>query len=317
MLEELQFVQGAVATKDYEPALTHFHIKGGKILGYNGAVALCTPIDLNLECTPKATQFIKAIRICKDTVAMHMTESGRLAIRSGNFAAHVDCIDGESYPSVLPEGEAVDLSVEILEPLRSLTNFIAEDASRPWARGILLHGQSAYATNNIIAVERWIGQTVPATVNVPEEAVDELLRIGEEPKKLYTGANSITFEFAPDRWLRAQLLSTEWPNIIKILDKESNPTPIPPGFFEALHDLVAFTDDSSRVFFLDGMLSTVPEGGIGASVKVEGVPAGGCYNIKQMLHLEDVATQIDFSQYPNPCLFYGNNIRGAIVGMRF
>jgi hypothetical protein len=39
------------------------------------------------------------------------------------------------------------------------------------------------------------------------------------------------------------------------------------------------------------------------------------FNLKQLQKLETVATTIDFSLYPRPCIFYGDLIRGAIMGM--
>ncbi len=44
MLSALKFVKGAVSTKDYVPALTHFQIKGGRVTGYNGKLSLSSPI---------------------------------------------------------------------------------------------------------------------------------------------------------------------------------------------------------------------------------------------------------------------------------
>lgn len=317
MLEDLRFVQGAVARKDYEPALTHFCIKDGKILGYNGAIALCTPTDLPLTCMPRAVPFVKAVQTCRDTVELHITPTGRLCVRSGGFTAYVDCLEDVDYPVVAPEGPVVELpDRNLLTSLSELAPFIGKDASRPWARGILLRGQSAFATNNIIAIEKWIGYTFPVDVNIPEEAVDELVRIGEEPTQIQIGTNSCTFHFPNGRWLRTQLLSTEWPDVSRILDRPSTTIPVPEGFFRALEDLSPFVDDLDHVYFLDEEVSTVPLDSVGANIKVPGVKAGGCYNIKQLRRLEGVLKEIDFSMFPDPCLFYGDKIRGAIVGMR-
>jgi DNA polymerase III sliding clamp (beta) subunit (PCNA family) len=318
MLADLKFVQGAVAKKDYDPTLTHFCIRDGKILGYNGALALCTPTDLPLTCAPKAVQFVKAVQTCRDTVEMHLTPNGRLCVRSGSFTAHVECLADVEYPNVAPEGQIVELPKgDLLGALNALSPFVGQDASRSWARGILLRGQSAYATNNIIAIEKWLGYHFPVDVNIPEEAVDELLRIGKEPTQIQLGQNSVTFHFGNNQWLRSQLLTVEWPDVSRILEKESKCKPVPEGFFQALQDLMPFVDDMTRVFFHDGEVSTVPLEGIGASVKVAGVPDGGCYNIKQLLHLDGTVREIDFSMFPDPCIFYGDKIRGAIVGMRF
>lgn len=315
MLDALKFVQGAVAKKDFVQALTHFHISGGFIKGYNGSLALCSPIDLDLEVTPKADQFIKAIATCKDTVQLNMTPAGRLSIKSGSFRAFVDCID-EAYPDVQPEGEVLELDGALLEALKKLNPFIAEDASRQWARGILFRGRSAFATNNVTLVEYWLGYNFPVEVNIPKPAVQELIRIGEEPTKVQVCENSVTFHYASGRWLRTQTYSTQWPDMAKILDRDSTQQPFPEGFFEALADLLPFADDLQRVYFLNTRMATTPVEGLGASVDLVGLPEQGIYNIRQLQLLEAVAETIDLSQYPAPCLFYGDRVRGAIVGMR-
>jgi hypothetical protein len=316
MLKEIKFVQGAVSRKDFVPALNHFHIKGGKILGYNGAIALSTPIDLNIDCSPKATPFVKAIQTCTDTVELHMTPNGRLAVRSGKFTAYVDCIE-EGHPNIEPEGTDVKLDGSLLPALKILGPFVAEDASRPWSRGVLFRGNSAFATNNIIAVEHWLGYQFPVDINIPVEAIDEILRIDEEPIGLKIAENSATFIFEGDRWLRCQFLSTSWPAIDKILEKESNCIPIPEGLYKALEDLKPFVDDLRRVHFFEGRIATSPTDGVGASVDIQGLPAVGCFNIAHLMLLEGIANRADFSMHPNPCIFYGDKTRGAIVGMTY
>jgi len=316
MLDALKFVQGAVAKKDFIPALTHFHISGGFIKSYNGSLALCSPIDLDLEVTPKADQFINAIATCKDTVQLNMTPAGRLSIKSGSFRAFVDCID-EAYPDIQPEGEVLELDGALLKALEKLNPFIAEDASRQWARGILFRGSSAFATNNVTLVEYWLGYNFPVEVNVPKSAVQELIRIGEEPTKIQVCENSITFHYASGRWLRTQTYSTKWPDVAKILDQDSTQRPFPEGFFEALEDLLPFADDLQRVYFHSSGLGTTPEGQEkGAHVEVPGLRGAGIYNARYLLDLRDLAHTIDFESYPRPSLFFGDRVRGAIIGMR-
>lgn len=317
MIDTLKFVQGAVARKDYVPSLVHFRIHNGFVLGYNGSLALCSPINVNLSCSPKATSFVKAVQMCDETVQLHMTPNGRLAVKSGSFSAFVDCLPNDKdFPNVAPEGQEIPLQGNLLETLEVLAPFIAEDASRPWARGVLFRGQSAYATNNVVVVERWLGTTLPVEINVPEEAVKELLRIGDPPTRLQVSENSATFHFEGDRWLRCQLYSTQWPDVTPVLDRPAQPTPVPPGFFEALEKLGPFVDEMGRCFFRDGKVATGQADDTGAFVQVDGLSVPGCYNLKQLQLLKGVTEQIDFGMYPAPCLFYGDALRGAIVGMR-
>lgn len=315
MLDALRFVQGAVAKKDFVPALTHFRIEGGTIRGFNGMLGLCCPIDLDLDVSPKATQFVKAVQTCKDTIQLHMTPAGRLSVKSGKFKALVDCIQ-EAFPEVAPEGADVPLDGGLLKVLKLLAPFIADDASRPWARGILFRGQSAFATNNINLIEYWLGYTFPVEINIPKTAVTELIRIGEEPNRLQITENSVTFHFPGKRWLRSQTYSTQWPDVSRILDQPASPSVIPAGLWDAATDLAPFTDELGRLFLAPGAITTGHGEGAGAVVELPEILANGCFNFQQLLLLKGVAHTIDLTNYPKPCIFYGDRIRGAIVGLR-
>ena len=315
MLDELDFTRGAVATKDYSPALTHFHIRNGTIIGYNGAIAINAPLNLDLNCSPKAIPFVKAIQACKGgTIQLHITPNGKLAIRSGDFLVFVECIE-EGYPDVKPEGEQIKFEGSILDAMRALEPFISIDASRPWSRGVLFRRSSAYATNNITLVEYQLTKEFSKELNVPAEAIQELLRIGREPETIQIAEGSVTFHFASGRWLKAQSLSTTWPDVSKILNRPFNPQKLPERFFTVLRDLLPFINEAEQVRFRDNKLATAQVDDIGASMLFDGIPNGPIFNIKQLLLLENIITGIDFSLYPEPCLFSGKNIRGAIVGM--
>lgn len=316
-LEALRFAQGGVARKDFVPALQFFHIQDGRILGFNGNIALSSPIDINISCRPKALQFIKAIKTCRDPVVqLYKTQQNRLAIKSGGFTAYVDCIEDADFPDVHPEGEFIKLRGDLLEHLYTLSPFIAEDASRPWARGVLFRGKSAFATNNIILIEKWLDTPFPVEINIPEETVYELMRIKEEPIKLQLTERSVTFHYANDRWLRSNLYDTKWPDVSPIFDRPSNPKPFPDDFFLALEDLTAFVDEQQRVYFHGDKLATKPGTETGAFSQVSVDLGAGIYNINHLKLLGRICEKIDLSMYPAPCLFFGNDLRGAIVGMQ-
>lgn len=317
MLKELRFVQGAVAKKDFLPHMTHFVIEGGEVRSYNGMIALSSPLPFDIDCKPKAEPLVKAIANCNDTVTLSMTPAGKLRIQSGKFRAFIDCIDEETA-HVTPEGEQVELDGEaMLNALRIIQPFIGDDASRPWTNGVLFREQSAFATNNVILVEYWVGAHFPVTVNVPRQAIREMLRINEPPTHAQVTSNSITFHYSDGRWVRSQLFENEWPDLKKVLDRESNATPIDPRIFEALATIKPFVDKMGRVFIDDGTLSTVQDSTAeGASYDIPGLPFAGIYNIGMLNLLKDVVTHADFSAYPSPCLFYGERLRGAIIGMR-
>jgi hypothetical protein len=307
MLDALKFVRGAVAKKDFQPVLTHFRIARGRVLGYNGMIALSSPIDLDIDAVPRADQFVRAVERCEEgTTVVHMTESGRLALRSGKFRAYIDCHDEPGLlDSVQPEGQSIVFPGSVLGAFKALYPFVSDDASRPVYNGVLLRDFSAFATNNIVLVQHWLGVDVPE-VNIPAMALKEIIRIGEEPVFAQIGANNITFYFEGDRWLRTQLLSTDWtPMIAKILDLPCNPKPFPAELFDAVETLTPFVEGDGRVYFRSDRVTTCAGGEGGASVELHGLPASGAFHYKHLLSLRGVAESIDFDPYPNPCGFRG------------
>lgn len=313
----LKFARGAVSKKEFVPALTHFQIAHGRVTGYNGSLSLSAPIDLDIDCCPKAAPFANAVEACEETAQLHLTPAGKLSIRSGKFRALLDCLPLEAFPVVMPEGQPVAIDGELLPALRRLYDFTAEDASRPWAAGILLDGGSAYASNNIVLIEYWLGYHFPFRVNVPRATIQEMLRIGEEPVGLQLTGNSATFHYEGDRWLRTQLNSIEWPDVAGLLDRAtgSEDAPlVPEDLFTALETLTPFVGDTGQLYFSSGLLCTSLDGE-GASVEIGDVPDCS-YNVKMLKLLQPVAERIDFAAYPSPVPFYGERLRGFIAGMR-
>jgi len=316
MLDELKFVKGAIGKKDLIPYLTHFKIEDGTIRSFNGVLALSSPINFDINCVPKAEPFIKAIQNCKETAALHMTPAKRLGVSSGAFKAFIDCVDDET-PHVAPEGETFEIDGEaLLKALKTINPFIGDDASRPWSNGILINGQSAFATNNVMVIEYWIGSLFPIVCNLPKATIREMLRINEPPISAQATAESLTFHYEGDRWLRTALLKTDWPDLGKILDVECTPEPIDDRLYEALETIKPFLDKWGRVFIGDGLIQTTIADGEGAWYEVPDYQYEGVYQLQMLALLENVAHSIDFTSYPKPCIFYGENIRGAIIGMR-
>lgn len=319
MIETLKFVQGATTRKGLVQALSHFRIKGGWITGFNGTMALSAPISVGMDICPHADQFVSAIDACDETVALSMARNEKLLVRAGKFQTHIDCLPLGDVPVIASEGRVYNVTDNIIPALAYLEPFIAEDASRPWACGILFDGESAYATNNIVLQEYWLGYSLPFRVNIPRQAVLELLRIGKSPSRIRVSETSISFEFPDGRWLRTQLLEKNWPDIAGIFKLHENveTKPFPKGFFEACKKIEPFTDALGKVYLLGEGIATMPDPSLsGTVIDAPGLPSTGCYNVRQLLKLEPIANRIAFDAYPGPVMFYGEASRGIIVGMR-
>jgi hypothetical protein len=318
MLAELKFCMGAVSKKDLIPGMKHFCIEKGTVRAYNGALGLCAPIDFDIDCKPHAQQLIKAISNCSEehVVTMSMTDAGRLRVVNGNYKVFVDCIQEET-PHVLPAGNWVPIDgKELRAAFATLQPFIGADASRPDVNGVLLHAQSAYATNNVIVAQYWLGTPIPLTLNVPSEAVREVLRVKDDATHIQVTESSITFHFPDGRWIRSGLWQhTYLDQIVNLLERvQGNPVPFPENFFEGLESVKPFLNKMGEVYFQNSEITTDLADGHGARYALQGFPHTGCFVLEILQKLDGVAKFIDFSNYPNPCVWHGDKVRGLIVG---
>jgi DNA polymerase III sliding clamp (beta) subunit (PCNA family) len=316
LLNTLKFVQGGVSKKTFIPELTHFCIEDSTIRSFNGSLALNSPIALDINCKPKAAPFVQAIRKCTETVTMTMTPTGKLSVKSGAFKALIDCIDGET-PHVTPSGERFDFDgLSLLSTLKTLAPFVCDTASKPWSGGVLFSGQSAFATNNVMIVEVWMGSSFPVNCNIPLKTVKEILRIGEPPTHGIMDDMSVTFFYEDGRWVRSNLLSVQWPDVATMMNIQCNPVAIRKDLFLGLHALKDLTDEYGRVFIRNNLITTAMYDGEGASYQLPDLDYEGGYRLDSLLSLENLASTADFSFYPKPIPFFGDKIRGILIGLR-
>ncbi len=316
MLRELKFVMGAVAKKDFIAAMTHFTIENGHVRAFNGVLALSSPIALNINCHPKAQPLVAAIARCDDVVNLTLLSSGKLKVSSGDFSVNVECSDDGAVP-FLPEGQSIDIDGEkLLACFKALNKFIGNDASRPWTNGVLIRGGSAFATNNVMLIQYWLGVTIPHDINIPECAVAEILRVNEAPVRCQLTENSITFHFSDGRWIRSQLYPADWPDVEKIINVPGNCVDIPNELYNGLELLKSFCGKDNYIYLREGRICTHLEQETGAEFAIDGLPSDGCYRYEMLVRLKGVAKLADFSRYPSPCPFQGDMLRGVFIGVR-
>ncbi len=316
MLEALTFVQRGVAKREILPNSTHVRIQNGRVTAFNGTLALSAPLPVTFNAAPAARPFIKALNACDCRVSI-VQDGSRLVIRSGTFKAVVQCVDVKDVPTVLPEGQRVPAS-GLLEAFSVLKPFVCADENRPELCGILLSGQSAFATNNPVLVEHWLGTPFPFVVNVPVEAVDEVLRADVEPESVQVSGGSITFHYADERWIRAQVNTQEWPDVFRVLSaawEGRTLADVTDPLRSACYKLAEFCAQEAGITYFRGTDVATSRENPAALVDVP-APTVGAFRTKYLSDVLKVATGIDFGAYPQPVPFVGRNLRGVLCGVR-
>lgn len=321
MLDALRFVKGAISKDPLVPELTHFRIANNRVTGFNGIMALSAPIDTDIQASPHASTFYRAISSCEGpTTIEHKQESNQLLIRSGRMRVHVPCIENVGY-NAMPQGESYPSPPGLVEMLNTVAPFIGEDASRPWSLGAMFLGPYLYATNNICIVQLWTGLGMPA-INLPYFAIKELLRARVDPVRMQSDESSLTFHFEDGRWLRTQLFDILWPmeliNKIFTAIEIQTPVSLPQDFAATVDLLYGFMEGKSDpVYFNAGGISSTETGATGAFFEVDPpLPEGPCFSIHHLRLIAHNAHAMDFTAYPDPCVFYGKSMRGVALGRK-
>lgn len=221
MLATLKRVRGAVSDRPTVLALTHFFFSDGRIQGNNARFAIDAPLEFAATglCVP-AGAFITAIDACGDNEPTLTFSEGSLALRAGRLRIKLPTLDSAQYPRMVPDAIAFAPEYPLLPVLRALAPFIAEDANQVWPMGVWLSDNGhAYATNNVLLL-RYPCDFMSNTghsINLPGAAVEELVRIGEEPMSFGVSENSVTFHYDDGSWLRSTLVDKAWP--VETLDR--------------------------------------------------------------------------------------------------
>ena len=317
MLDALKFVKGSVGKENkLTPALNHFRIERGRIVGLNDTFALSSPIATDIEATPKGVDFAKAVERCKNQTVSLFMEDERLVIKSGRLTVRVDCTT-EPFPMLQPEGHTFPMAPNFVESCKRLLPFLTKDNTRAWARGALLNNMSMTATDNVSLIQAYLGPEYvpPLAAVIPEPTLKELIRIGEAPTHASVSVRSITFYYPGDRWLCSLVLPNDWPDINRFFADQQELQPITEDFWNAIDSIYSFTDDRETILFDDDCMRTHVDKKAGATIEGDFPAKRGAICGKSLLRLKPIASHLAFDAYPRPMLFVGEGIRGVITGM--
>lgn len=305
--------------------LTHFLIKDGRITGYNGRVAISTrtATDRTFVVSPKASPLIKAVAQADGPISLSV-DNGRLYFASGGFRVFIDTVPVEDFTLPTLGAHKVELPPGFRKCLEELKPFVGVDSSRNWACGIYFDGECAYASNNVIAVQYWLGCDFGEPFNLPDVAINELLRIQDSPTSLAVTEGGVTFYYADGTWLHTTRYASGWPDIHALMngihETADQWVTLPNGFFDAVKRLKYFVEEVGSVYLTPEGLSTSDQPDkAGASVALSGLPEGrSIFHFDQLLKLEGSVSSLALSCYPLPVPFVNEaqNMRGAIVGLR-
>jgi DNA polymerase III sliding clamp (beta) subunit (PCNA family) len=324
MLETLKFVRGAVAVKDLVPILTHFHIYNGKIQGFNGRIAIEAPAPKDslldrTDITVPATKFLAALDACKGQAQLAV-EKDQLIISASSITVRLALATHTDFPQVqrVTAGTTISYKPDLIPLLKILKPFISTHAFHVWSCGILFKPDGLYATNSIALVKipfEWNGPII----NLPAMAVEEIVRIEEEPESVVVDKDTanVTFNYSGGKWLSAGLFDAAWPDTVDeyLRAKPKRNGVDPKQLLAAVEQIAPFCPDIDKVIQLGADGVSTLDGVTQARVSGAAYPQAK-FRADSLVEVLRIAETIDLAAYPKPCPFRGSDkIEGVIVGM--
>ena len=321
--EALRLVRGAVSTKDLVTVLTHLAIKDASVTSFDGAMSIMAPCDDigHLSCTVPADRFIAAIDACESATPTITLVDGALHVTATRVAIKMPTGDIAAFPFADSLSVKMRVMPHLLDVLRELRPFVGNDASRPWASGILFRENVAAATNNTIVALKTLPSKVPQEFILPLFAVDELLRIGQEPKVYALDGNNVAFYLERGAVLKSRLIDGAWPRssvaLVQELSEGAAFGPVPDGLAKGIETLLPFVADLKTpiIEFADTLVRTL-------DADVQGTLSGFSNLGKCRFRAEPLITTLhsavyaDFSRFPRvPWRNSDASLCGVLVGM--
>ncbi len=305
----LEFVGGAIPTNESVlPIFTHFLLYNERVQASNGRIVLDSPLPgVKLDACVPADRFYKAMQPGAK-IDMHVTEGGRLSIKRGRFRALLPLMPSGDFPAVAIQKKQArfKLTPGFTRLLENIRPFIGDDATRPWVSNTLFHSGRLITTSNV-CITAFDAKGI-ADFTIPLFAVEELLRIADEPFEYALDGGAIYFFWKGDRWLKSQTIEGEWPikTVHEYLATPTKPKKLPEGLADAVEELLPFCADPKHpvVFFNKDGISTAPGD---TQAEVEGFTLEPiCFDARNLLPILKHATKAELRSGERPVgFFYG------------
>lgn len=315
LIEALKFVALA-QQKEGTPVQTHCIVSNGRAMAFNGIFATGHLIEDDLSACPHTTRLLDALGKCGANLSITQLDSGRLSVKSGAFKAFIPCVQFNELPMIEPDAPCAAIDDRLKAGFDLVAPILSETAQKAMFAGALLQAGSIVGTNGHVLVEFWHGIDLPPGLLIPKAALQAITKTSKKLARFGFSPNSATFFFEDDSFIKTQLYSEPYPDYGRIFPASVNPWPLPEGFFEGIRKIQSLSDDKIAYFDAAGFTVKDAQKNQAGSYEIEGLKQGLAFNMEYLSIIEPIFKQVDFEAEPGKAVFFGENARGALMGIR-
>lgn len=314
LIAALKFV--SVAQRKAGPTNVQFsNISNNWAAAFDGVLTAACPIEEDLQACPNTLQFIDALSKADDELSITQLNLNTLSVTAGAFKGLVPCVAVDEVPIPPPDPQCAIVDDRLKAAFAAVAGLVTEGAQNATFAAVLLQAGSAVATNGAALLEYWHGIDLPPGMMVPKAAAVAIAKAGPALTGFGFSQSSATFYFENGAFIKTQLFGERYPNYETVFNVGSvNPWPVPFEFFKAVRAVESFSQNGN-VFFEDGAILSNIAHEQASTYKVEGLPERMGFNAKLLLSVEHAFKQAHFDAASNKAIFFGENMRGAIMGL--
>lgn len=257
LVQALQQVKGAVAQKGFVPILTHVHIAGGAVLGYDSEIGIKAKLTTSIEpgFNVKADRFLALLeRLEEEDIELTVTKE-RITIACGRHTSHLQQIQ-EEFPkptvTVKPE-DWKEVPAGFKEAVERCLLGVSGDENNRALSSLYVAGDKVYGGDGKQIVRCTVPGLDVAPFMLPKKAVSELIRLGN-PKRVAVRDNLAVFDYVNLTFLARLRDGAEYPQaqFDSLFTKigERTVTPLPDGLPTALVRLSLLTAEPLKAVWL-------------------------------------------------------------------
>lgn len=295
---------------------SHCVMKDGWCAGTDGVMTIACRIEDKIEACPQTRRLAAALKQCGSTLSLALPDPGRLTVVSGPLRATVPCLPDASHAILWADPNIATLNEFFIEGLKAIGHIASESGDKVHLHSILIKDQTMLATNNVVLVEYWHGNSLPPFFVLPKPAVSVLLKINKKLTGFGFSGSSATFHFEDESWLKTLLYEDKWPNVERVLESEEFDyqefKKVPENLFKAIKSIAELTV-GDEVTFASKKLITGKGTDKETSFEVDDLEEGPTFKIANLIEISGLAEKFGFIPLPTGLSFFGNRVRGAIA----
>lgn len=315
LIEALKFIALA-QQKEGTPVQTHCVVSSGRAMAFNGIFATGHLVEDDLSACPHTIRLLDALGKCGETLSITQLDSGRLSIKSGAFKAFIQCIPFGEVPMIEPDSPCATIDDRLKAGFDLIAPLLNETAPRPIFASALLQSGSIVGTNGHVLIEHWHGIDLPPGLLIPKASLQAVTKTAKKLARFGFSQNSATFFFEDDSFIKTQLYSEAYPDYAALFPQQVNPWPLPQGFFDGIRKIQSLSDDKIAYFDESGFSVKDAQKNQAGSFEIEGLHKGLAFNMDYLSIVEPIFKQVDFETEPGKAVFFGDNSRGMLMGVR-